>query len=193
MKRYDCSLHQGWYCCRFMVMRMVDDKFGTGNALLVYADSVAKSTNMKINADPKTPAHAAVRLGEKDHDVVLASPQMRGRLCWVKYGAIWCPPCRLVDSVIDTIVNNKTFGDRVAFFEVDVDEQSKLSERWHNEGIPFHVFFYNGQQILVTSPRATGRVVDGGVCGGMLRDEIVSLATRLLKAAESGQTSVTLA
>ena len=30
LTRYDASLHEGWYCCRFIVMRMVVDKFGTG-------------------------------------------------------------------------------------------------------------------------------------------------------------------
>src|SRR5688572_29608833 len=40
LRRYDTSLHEGWYCCRFAIMRMVVDKFGTGSNLLVYAGDV---------------------------------------------------------------------------------------------------------------------------------------------------------
>lgn len=93
LTRYDASLHEGWYCCRFIAMRMVFDKFGTGDDLLVYADSVVASSN---GVAPK-PSHAdngQVKLSGRDFERVLSAVENRELLLVVKFGAIWCPPCR---------------------------------------------------------------------------------------------------
>ncbi|GAC1373995.1 MAG: hypothetical protein NVSMB32_17320 [Actinomycetota bacterium] len=123
LRRYDTSLHQGWYCCRFMVMRMVVDKFGTGDRLMVYSDSVHPLSD--------TPAvnpvrHAAVQLGEADFDNVLASPPVATDLAVVKLGAIWCPPCRLMDAAIDMIQQGGGI-EGVQFFDIDVDHEASLA------------------------------------------------------------------
>ncbi len=99
-RRYDCSLHEGWYCCRFIVMRMTHDKFGTGRSLLVYADSVQKSSAVDSSKPFKSAAHAMTRLGASDYDAVLSSSALHNKLVWVKYSGAWCPPCRLLDAVI---------------------------------------------------------------------------------------------
>jgi len=197
LKRYDCSLHQGWYCCRFIVMRMVVDKFGTGASLLVYSDSVIKSTDVSKEQEAKTSkAHKGqTKLGGRDFDSVIASSVMKDKLLIVKLGAIWCPPCRLMDSVIDIILKeNKLDADKNVFFEVDIDEEKKLARRWNNEGIPFVLFYHNGKHIPVqcTTQTWAGRIIDGGLVGGMKQKELLSVIERVWAAVQASQATADL-
>jgi thiol-disulfide isomerase/thioredoxin len=188
LTRYDVSLHEGWYCCRFIVMRMTTDKFGTGDKLLVYVDSV-----VEVKAGEAPPRHGEdhgqLKLGTRDFDAVVAAPENRDTLLVVKLGALWCPPCRLMDAVIGRIhAGGKLPG--VRFFEVDVDEEPELARRWSNQGIPFHLFYWNGQQVELEGPPFL--VIDGGVVGGMGEAHLVGLCQRAQEAARRGETRVPL-
>jgi thioredoxin 1 len=181
LRRYDVSLHEGWYCCRFIMMRMVVDKFGTGDALLVYADSVVEK-QAGAPAAPTPPPHA-VSLSERDHDAVLTSPALRDQLVMVKYGAIWCPPCRLMDRVIAQIGAEGSLPE-VRFFEVDIDHEPALAGRFRNQSIPYSRFYYNGRPVPLTAD--DGVVVDGGLIGGLGRAALEALCDRLVARARSG-------
>ena len=179
LRRYDASLHEGWYCCRFIMMRMVVDKFGTGDALLVYSDSVVE----KHDATPAAPAKAphAPKLTARDHDAVIASPSLVGQLVMVKLGAIWCPPCRLMDSVIAQIGAEGALPD-VRFFEVDIDAEPELAGRFRHQSIPYSRFYYNGRLVPLTADDGVVGV-DGGLIGGLRRAELTALCARLLERA----------
>ncbi len=191
LRRYDASLHEGWYCCRFIMMRMIADKFGTGDQLLVYVDSVTEvpdGQQMKANADS---AHQ-IKLSAVDFDHVIYQPETSGlkdQLAVVKLGAIWCPPCRLMDKVITSIQMNGGLP-HVQFFEVDIDEDQALASRWNNMSIPYTLFFYNGQQIRVQSSTLT--VVDGGVIGGLLEEQLMALSQLLLAEARKGNALISI-
>ncbi|WNR42702.1 thioredoxin family protein [Paenibacillus roseipurpureus] len=111
-RRYDASLHEGWYCCRFIMMRMIVDKFGTGDKLLVYADSVVEVKDGEPVPKQQGPSHQ-IKLGKIDFDQVVHHPEaanLQDKLLVVKLGAIWCPPCRLMDRVIDSLKRKKRFA-----------------------------------------------------------------------------------
>lgn len=76
------------------------------------------------------------------------------------------------------------------FFEVDVDEEPELARRWSNQGIPFHLFYWNGQQVELEGPPFL--VIDGGVVGGMGEAHLVGLCQRTREAARRGEMRVPL-
>lgn len=166
--RYDVSLHEGWYCCRFIMMRMTQDKFGTGRDLLVYADSVVEG--------PATPmAHrGAIKLTRLDHDDVIAAPENRDKLLVVKHGAIWCPPCRHMDAIITRVADKLP---DVRFYDVDIDEEPELAARFNNGSIPFFVFYKNGKQIPVAVPGL--RTIGGGLVGAIPEKALIALVSAL--------------
>ncbi|HEY9854270.1 MAG TPA: thioredoxin family protein [Stenomitos sp.] len=180
LRRYDVSLHEGWYCCRFVMMRMTVDKFGTGDQLLVYKDAVVE---VKPGETPPTAAHrGAIRLTARDHDAVIASPESRGQLLVVKHGAIWCPPCRLMDAVIERLVEANELPE-VRFFDLDIDENQEFAARFRNQSIPYTRFYYDGRQIPVTLPGHPS--IDGGLLGGLQQAELVAVCRDVLATARA--------
>lgn len=182
LRRYDTSLHEGWYCCRFIMMRMLEDKFGTGDALLVYKDSVVGYEEGQ-KPTPSAQHAGQVSLTAQDYDVITGDTS-GDTLKVVKFGAIWCPPCRLVDSVITDIVRDAALPE-VEFFEVNVDTERTLAKRFNNLSIPLTVFYYKGRHIQVISE--THPVVDGGIIGGYLRHDIAGWSAAILSAAREGK------
>jgi thiol-disulfide isomerase/thioredoxin len=187
LSRYDVSLHEGWYCCRFIMMRMVVDKFGTGDALLVYADSVTE-----VQEGQTPPRHSEnkgqLKLSRRDFQSVTQAADS-DQLRVVKFGAIWCPPCRLVDSVLTRIQSKGGLKD-VRFFEVDIDEEQELGARWAVRSVPFLVFFYRGRQLELAGDRLP--LVNGVWVGGATQAQIETLCAAALKQARSGATQVVL-
>lgn len=97
-------------------MRMVVDKFGTGDKLLVYSDSVeiitdpnqiaqrlqilddvdTRNNSNNTNNDPPDLAtmkksKGQIQLTRHNYDKVIQSDSLKDKLVVVKYGAIWCP------------------------------------------------------------------------------------------------------
>ncbi|WNR42701.1 thioredoxin family protein [Paenibacillus roseipurpureus] len=76
----------------------------------------------------------------------------------------------------------------VEFFEIDVDEEEDLASRWRNQSIPYFIFFYNGQQVKISSSSLS--IVDGGLVGAMLEHHLRSLVNTLLASCRSGSYKV---
>jgi thiol-disulfide isomerase/thioredoxin len=102
---------------------------------------------------------------------------LKDQLVVVKLGAIWCPPCRLMDAVIARIVAEGQLPE-VRFFELDIDHEPELAGRFRNQSIPYTLFYYNGERVRLT--REDGPTVDGGLIGGLRQDELVALCQRVL-------------
>ncbi|MFE9139602.1 thioredoxin family protein [Streptomyces sp. NPDC007355] len=183
LRRYDTSLHEGWYCCRFILMRMVTDKFGTGDSLIVYADSVHPITASAPAAAPRT----VRRLTSRDFDQVLTMPEHTGRLGMIKLGAIWCPPCRLMDAAISRINTAGGIVD-VDFYEVDIDEQPGLAARFPNQTIPYTLLWHDGRKLPISSTRMP--TLDGGIIGAVGHTALTSLLTEARRQALAGATAV---
>jgi thioredoxin 1 len=162
LQRYDTSLHDGWYCCQFIMMRMTTDKFGTGDHLLVYTDSVVEVPEGQKPPLRKEPS-GVIRLSARDFDEVIKSGEP-DQLQVVKFGAIWCPPCRLMDAVFDRIQKAKDLPN-VRLFEVDIDEEQELASRWRFQSIPFTMIFNQGKQVDLSG--LGYQTIDGGLVGGV--------------------------
>ncbi|MFF8430594.1 thioredoxin family protein [Streptomyces sp. NPDC016566] len=187
LRRYDTSLHQGWYCYRFILMRMTEDKFRTGDALIVYADSVHPAEAEAPTASPAK--RSPVRLTASDFDDVLGAPAMADRLALVKLGAIWCPPCRLMDQAIARVQAGGGI-DGVEFFEVDIDEEPELCSRFPIQSIPYTLLYRAGRRIPMHSARF--HTVDGGLVGGMGSGVLATILTQALRQLAQGATTIEL-
>jgi len=191
LRRYDCSLHEGWYCCKFIVMRMTVDRFGTGDSLLVYSDSVHKvaegEQSMVTKAVQEEKQKGQIQLTQKDYDLIITSQQLRGKLLCIEFGAIWCPPCRRMDVVFSQIKEEESLKD-IVFFEVDIDDEPELSQRWANLAIPFFVFFYNGIQVCIRTDSFP--TVHGGLIGGLNKHNVIEICSTLKSQAARGNYQV---
>lgn len=188
LRRYDASLHEGWYCCRFAMMRMLVDKFGTGDALLAYTSDVMR---VPAGERPKpegggAPGQTELRATdfaaviERDHGDVLDV---------VKLGATWCPPCRLVDRAIARIDAEGSLPD-VRFFAIDVDGEPELAARFEVRSLPTLALYYRGRALDV---RGAGVETAGGkLVGGLPQRALERLARSALEAARAGRSIVDL-
>jgi len=61
----------------------------------------------------------------------------------IDFWAAWCGPCRSFASVIDRIAED--FEGRIFVGKVNVDEEPKLSEKFHVMSIPTVGIFSNGE------------------------------------------------
>ena len=61
----------------------------------------------------------------------------------VDFWAAWCGPCRTMDPVVEKLA--ATYGDRLVFGKVNVDEEMNVSSRYEVLSIPTFMLFKNGQ------------------------------------------------
>jgi thioredoxin 1 len=64
----------------------------------------------------------------------------------VKFFAVWCGPCRASHKTIEDFSANSTYKD-ITFIEVDVDNGSKIANKWKINSIPAFMFFNHGKLI----------------------------------------------
>jgi thiol-disulfide isomerase/thioredoxin len=176
LRRYDDTAHQGWYCCRFIARRMTVDKYGTGGAFLVYTDSVVEVRDGEAPPRQSTNHAGAIRLTQRDFDQVIQGAHPNALLV-VKLGALWCPPCRLMDGLFARV---QAAGGipQVHIFEVDVEEEPHLRSRWNFRSIPLTLFFRGGKQIDVAGLGHS--TASGGLNGAVSDEAFRSLCQTLL-------------
>jgi thioredoxin 1 len=188
LRRYDASLHEGWYCCRFALMRMTTDKFGTGKHLLAYTGDVAL-VRAGERPQPSGDVHRGqVRVTSRDFPDVVER-DAGDHLSVVKLGATWCPPCRLMDSVITRLDEAGALPD-VRFFEADVDSEQELGARFEVRSLPTFRFWYRGEPLEVSSRRLPS--VDGAIVGGLRSGSLAEVTTAVLAAARQGHRRIVL-
>jgi thioredoxin 1 len=183
LRRYDASLHEGWYCCRFALMRMTTDKFGTGDHLLAYTGDV-----VRVPAGQAPRAEGGARAGQTrvttaDFDSIVGADH-GDHLTVVKLGATWCPPCRLVDATIARLDAGGGLPD-VFFYEADVDVEPALAERFEILSLPTLRFWYRGKPLEVHSERIHS--VKGALVGGMPQHQLARVTAAILRGARAGQ------
>ena len=61
----------------------------------------------------------------------------------VDFWAEWCPPCRQVAPVLDTIVEER--GDEVKLVKVNIDEEPGLATKYGIVSIPTMILFEAGE------------------------------------------------
>ena len=63
----------------------------------------------------------------------------------VDFTARWCPPCRVIDTVLAKLVDEYT--GRVRFVAVDVNDEPVLAERFGVRAMPTLVVWRDGREV----------------------------------------------
>ena len=61
--------------------------------------------------------------------------------------ATWCPPCKALAPILDSLAEDPQWKGKVTFVRVDVDQFTELAEEYDVGGIPDVRFFYKGKMI----------------------------------------------
>ncbi len=61
----------------------------------------------------------------------------------VDFYADWCPPCKMVSPVIDSL--SKEYAGKVKFVKINTDENPELAQKYEIMSIPTIMVFRNGQ------------------------------------------------
>jgi len=58
----------------------------------------------------------------------------------VKFGAIWCGPCRMMDRVLDKIADSYNSESNIKICSVDVDESPEIAKHYSISSVPTIIF-----------------------------------------------------
>jgi len=97
-----------------------------------------------VTADAKPNAHPVVRLTTSDFDSHINGD----RLVFVDFWAVWCPPCRAMEPVVEKLAAK--YSGKVLFGKVNTDEEPEISTRYDIMSIPTFMVFKNGQPLEAT-------------------------------------------
>lgn len=61
----------------------------------------------------------------------------------VDFSAKWCGPCQMLAPIVEEVSGE--YAGRVAFYNVDVDENPSLAQQFGVVSIPFVALFKNGE------------------------------------------------
>lgn len=176
--RNDDLLPEVWSCCRICVVRR---SVGGREALLAYSDGLTEVPEGQA-PPPPLPLARPRSLDAAGFDRVVfeegARPENAARLYVVKFTALWCPPCRIMDQVFRDIALAGGLPG-VEFFEVDSDLEQELTERFLAPSLPYIIFFRGGRRLDVS--RLTLKSVNGGLADVLGREEFAALCAALLR------------
>jgi thioredoxin 1 len=82
---------------------------------------------------------AIVHATESNFDEIVA----RRSLVLVKFGAAWCPPCRMMGPYIELFA--RQYAEQALVVEVDTDQAKELKQRFGVGGIPHVILLRNGE------------------------------------------------
>ncbi|MBU4308819.1 MAG: thioredoxin [Nanoarchaeota archaeon] len=68
-----------------------------------------------------------------------------GGIVLVDFFADWCMPCLMMAPVIDDL--SETFGGKIKFAKVNIDDNSDIARKFHVSSIPNFVVFKDGEPI----------------------------------------------
>ena len=63
----------------------------------------------------------------------------------VDFSATWCGPCQMLAPVLEMV--SSAMGDRVDFFNVDVDESPELAGAYSVQSVPCLILIKNGELV----------------------------------------------
>lgn len=73
----------------------------------------------------------------------------------IDFWAEWCPPCKLMDPVVEEI--EKEFKGKIEVVKIDVDQERAKAEKYEIFSIPTYVLEKKGKEIdRVTGARSKG-------------------------------------
>ncbi len=76
----------------------------------------------------------------------------------LKFTAEWCSGCRQLAPIVENVAEQ--LGDKIAFFEVDVDKALDLAQKFGVMSVPTLILFKNGVDVnRVTAPDANEETI----------------------------------
>lgn len=76
----------------------------------------------------------------------------------VKFGAVWCGPCKMIEPVLDAVSEQKP---NVTIAKLDVDNDGEIASEFQVMSLPTTIFFKNGEKVKsVTGFIPEGQLVD---------------------------------
>lgn len=63
----------------------------------------------------------------------------------VDFWASWCPPCKMVEPIIERLAEE--LNGKIKVGKVNIDQNPRLSAMFNISGAPTFIFFKNGQEI----------------------------------------------
>jgi len=70
---------------------------------------------------------------------------------FIDFGAQWCPPCRMMEPVVEEL--SQDFDGKVTIAQVDVDQSQDLANLFGIRSIPTMVIFKDGNKLVQTMRR----------------------------------------
>jgi len=71
---------------------------------------------------------------------------------FLDFWASWCPPCRMMDPVIEAL--EKHYEDKLFIGKLNTDLYSKVSDKLKVSGIPTYMIYIDGKEVW----RKTGAI-----------------------------------
>ncbi len=63
----------------------------------------------------------------------------------VDFGAVWCPPCKKMSPVLDSLV--KTNGSQFILLKIDGGEQTEICRELNIDGFPTFIIYKQGREV----------------------------------------------
>lgn len=63
----------------------------------------------------------------------------------VDFGATWCPPCKMLEPIIEELAED--FEGKVKIGKIDVDQNKKYAVQYKVQSIPTLILFKNGEAV----------------------------------------------
>ncbi|KAL6799374.1 thioredoxin-like protein [Trichoderma sp. SZMC 28013] len=97
--------------------------------------------------------------------------------------ADWCPPCKAIAPLYQTLADKHTADNYLAFAKVNVDHVQDVAARYGITAMPTFLFFKDGQQVAVNGkamiqgadPRSLGAAAEK--LGGLAQKRIEEAAS----------------
>lgn len=64
----------------------------------------------------------------------------------VDFWASWCPPCKMVEPIIDELAEE--YDGRIKIGKLHVDRNPKTGARYQITGVPTFILFVSGSEVL---------------------------------------------
>ncbi|EGR44712.1 hypothetical protein MKX07_004407 [Trichoderma sp. CBMAI-0711] len=86
----------------------------------------------------------------------------------VDFYADWCPPCKAIAPIYQTLADKHSVDKHLAFAKVNVDHVQDVAARYGITAMPTFLFFKEGQQVAVNGkpmiqgadPKSLGAAVE---------------------------------
>jgi thioredoxin 1 len=84
-------------------------------------------------------------MNELSEDQFAAKVEQAPGTVLLDFGADWCPPCKMLHPVIERI--SLEYNGKLDVYEVDVDKNQSLSQRFGISGVPTVLLFKDGKEV----------------------------------------------